>query len=179
MKPHVGGGSKEMSRRTTDTLNRFAAVASRVTDLPAHRPVVLFDGVCNLCNGVVQFLIRTDEAAVLQFASLQSEAGQKLLARAGLPRDKRDTFVLVEGEAAYTKSAAAIRVAEHLGGIYGLASVFRAVPRPIRDAVYDLVAAHRYRVFGRREQCMRPTDDVRSRFLEGSEVVVGDSAESA
>jgi predicted DCC family thiol-disulfide oxidoreductase YuxK len=150
-----------------------------VPDVSAHRPVVLFDGVCNLCNGVVQFLIRADDDAVLRYASLQSAAGRELLERAGLPPDQRDTFVLVEGDDAYTKSAAAIRVAEHLGGIYGLASAGRVVPRPIRDAVYDLVATYRYRVFGRREQCMIPTEDVRSRFLEGSEVVVGDTAESA
>ena len=128
-------------------------------------PVLLFDGVCNLCNGLVRFLIRRDPAGRIRYASLQSEAGQALLARAGLPEDP-DTVVLVEGDRAYTKSAAVVRVAELLGWPYRLLRVARLLPRRLRDAGYDVVAANRYDWFGRRERCMVPDDDVRARFLD-------------
>lgn len=128
-------------------------------------PVLLFDGVCNLCNGLVRFLVRRDPAGRIRYASLQSEAGQALLARAGLPEDP-DTVVLVEGDRAYTKSAAVVRVAELLGWPYRLLRVARLLPRRLRDAGYDVVAANRYDWFGRRERCMVPDDDVRDRFLD-------------
>lgn len=127
-------------------------------------PVLLFDGVCNLCAGAVQFVIRRDPAGRIRFASLQSPAGQTLLARHGLP-DDLDSVVLVEGGRAYTKSAAAIRVAELLGWPYRAASVARLLPRRLRDAVYDVVAANRYDWFGRKERCLVPSEDVSDRFL--------------
>lgn len=129
-------------------------------------PVVLFDGVCNLCNGVVQFLIPRDPDGRLQFAPLQSEAGRALLARHGFPTDEVDTIVLVEGDQAYTKSAAAIRIAELLGWPYRVAAVGRLLPAGFRDSLYDVVAANRHNWFGRKDQCMVPSDDVSDRFLE-------------
>jgi len=128
-------------------------------------PVLLFDGVCNLCNGVVQLLVPLDPAGRIRYAPIQSTAGQTLLSRAGLPGDP-DTVVLVEGDRAYTKSAAVLRVAELLGWPYRLLRVARLLPRRLRDACYDVVAANRYDWFGRREQCMVPDDDVRDRFLD-------------
>ncbi|MFD1634461.1 thiol-disulfide oxidoreductase DCC family protein [Haloplanus ruber] len=128
-------------------------------------PVLLFDGVCNLCNGVVQLLVPLDPAGRIRYAPIQSAAGQTLLSRAGLPDDP-DTVVLVEGDRAYTKSAAVLRVAELLGWPYRLLGVARLLPRRLRDACYDVVAANRYDWFGRREQCMVPDDDVRDRFLD-------------
>jgi predicted DCC family thiol-disulfide oxidoreductase YuxK len=133
---------------------------------PENHPVLLFDGVCNLCNGVVQFLVPRDPDGTLRFASLQSEAAAELLAECDLPSDSTESVVLVEDGTCYEKSAAAIRVAEHLGGVYALASVFRYVPRRVRDALYDFVAERRYRWFGKRERCMVPSPDLRSRFLE-------------
>jgi predicted DCC family thiol-disulfide oxidoreductase YuxK len=127
-------------------------------------PVLLFDGVCNLCNGVVQFLVPRDPAGRIRYAPLQSDAGRALLERAGIEQDL-DTVVLVEGDRAYTKSAAAIRVAELLGWPYRLASLGRVLPRRLRDACYDVVAANRYDWFGRMERCMVPDDDVSDRFL--------------
>lgn len=135
-------------------------------EIPDEKPVVLFDGVCNLCTGAVQFIIERDPTGVFRFASLQSEAGQELLARFDLPTDDFDSFVLVEGNDYYTKSSAALRVAKRLGGAYALLYPFRFVPRVIRDGVYDLVADHRYQVFGRKEQCMMPTPELESRFLD-------------
>ena len=139
---------------------------STAADPPADAAVVLFDGVCNLCNGVVQFLIPRDDERRLRFASLQSEAGQALLERFDLPTDEFDSFVLVEGDDYYTKSDAALRIARLLGGGYALAYPLVAVPRPLRDGAYDLVSNHRYRIFGRTDECMVPTPEHRSRFLE-------------
>ena len=134
-------------------------------DVPSDATVVLFDGVCNLCNGLVSFLIPRDSDGRLQFAALQSDAGQELLTRHGLPTDGFDSFVLVEGEQLYTKSAAAIRVAELLGWPYRAARVGRLVPRGHRDSIYDIVADNRYDWFGRKEQCMIPDEDDSDRFL--------------
>ncbi|GAB6859978.1 thiol-disulfide oxidoreductase DCC family protein [Haloplanus litoreus] len=135
-------------------------------DATPDGPVLLFDGVCNLCNGVVQFLVRRDPAGRIRYAPLQSDSGQALLERAGLAGDDMDTVVLVEGDRAYTKSGAAIRVAELLGWPYRLARLGRLVPRRLRDALYDIVAANRYGWFGRKERCMVPDEDVSDRFLD-------------
>jgi predicted DCC family thiol-disulfide oxidoreductase YuxK len=135
-------------------------------ELPADAPVVLFDGVCNLCVGSVQFLLEHDDEEVLRFAALQSAAGAELLAQCGLSADNMDSIVLGEGEDCYTKSDAALRIAGHLGGGFRLATPLGLVPRRLRDAVYDVVAEHRYRWFGRREECLRPTPEREARFLE-------------
>ena len=128
-------------------------------------PVVLFDGVCNLCNGLVQFIIPRDPEGRIHFAPLQSDAGKALLSGHGLPAGNLDSVVVVEGDDVYRKSDAAIRLAELLGWPYRAASVGKVVPKPLRDGLYDIVAANRYDVFGRKDQCMLPDDDVRDRFL--------------
>jgi len=127
--------------------------------------VVLFDGVCNLCNEVVAFLIPRDPEGRLQFAALQSDAGQHLLAQHGLPTAGFDSIVLVEGERLHTKSDAAIRIAELLGWPYRAARVARLLPGGVRDSLYDVVADNRYDWFGRKDQCMIPDEDVSDRFL--------------
>jgi predicted DCC family thiol-disulfide oxidoreductase YuxK len=136
---------------------------------PLDGPVLLFDGCCNLCTGVAQFLIPRDPAGHLSYASLQSPAGQRLLERHGLDTADFDTVVLVEGAAVYTKSAAVLRVAELLGWPYRLAIVGRLLPSGFRDRLYDVVAANRYDWFGRKDQCMVPEEDVSDRFLDQSE----------
>jgi len=128
-------------------------------------PVLLFDGVCNLCNGVVQFIIPRDPEGRIRFAPLQSASGKALLSGQGLPPGDLDSVVLVEGDDVYRKSEAVIRTAELLGWPYRAAAVGRAVPTSVRDALYDLVAANRYDVFGRKDQCMRPAENVSDRFL--------------
>ncbi|WP_084783995.1 thiol-disulfide oxidoreductase DCC family protein [Paenibacillus sp. FJAT-26967] len=129
-------------------------------------PVVLFDGVCNLCNSAVMFTIRRDPHGRVRFAALQSDAGQRLLARHDLPAVSFDTFVLVEGNRAYMQSTAGLRVLRRLRYPWPLLYGFIAVPKPLRDAVYRWVARNRYRWFGQREQCMMPTPELRRRFLE-------------
>jgi len=135
---------------------------------PDDHPVVLFDGVCNLCNGFVQFILPRDTNGRFRFASLQSAVGQELLAEHGLPTDELESVVLIEGDDCYTKSDAVIRIAELLGGVYALLGPFRVLPRRLRDWAYDFVAARRYRWFGKKDQCAMPPSDVSvgERFLE-------------
>ncbi len=128
-------------------------------------PVVLFDGVCNFCNGAVQFIIRHDPKAVFRFAAYQSEAGSALALRHGIDPRTLETFALVDRGRALLRSDAAIAVSGHLGGLWRAAALFKVIPRPLRDAVYHFVAANRYRWFGKKESCMVPGADVRRRFL--------------
>ncbi len=127
-------------------------------------PVVLFDGVCNFCNGAVNFIIRHDGEKKFKFAPLQSEIGQQMQAKYGIGEDV-DSIILVENERAYTHSTAGLRVAKGLGGVWSLGYVFMIVPAFVRDFFYRLFAKYRYRLFGRQEACMLPTPDVRERFL--------------
>jgi predicted DCC family thiol-disulfide oxidoreductase YuxK len=127
--------------------------------------IVLFDGVCNLCNGSVTFIIKRDPERRLRFAALQSDSGRALLGKVGLPRDALDTLVLVEGGRAYTRSTAALRIARRLSGLWPLFYGLIVVPRPLRDLLYRAVARNRYRWFGKRDTCMLPTPDLQERFL--------------
>ena len=141
-----------------------SAETESVTDTDG--PVLLFDGVCNLCNGVVQWVIERDPEGTFRFAALQSDAGQRLLERHGLPTEDFDSFVMVEGEAYYTKSTAALRLARGLGLPYSFVYPAIVIPRFVRDRVYDWVAANRYDWFGKRESCMMPTPEREARFLD-------------
>ncbi len=131
---------------------------------------ILFDGVCNLCNGFVQFVIRHDAAGQFRFAALQSAAGQALLAAHGHPltpaalADPASVVLVAEGRV-YTHSAAVLRIAGRLGGGWRLAAVGWLLPAPWRDALYRFVARHRYRWFGRQASCWLPTPALRARFL--------------
>lgn len=127
--------------------------------------ILMFDGVCNLCNGVVQFVIRRDPEGKFRFAALQSETGQDLLARFRLPLEDFETFVLIEQDRNYTKSTAALRMVRRITGLWPLLYIFIIVPRPIRDFVYGVVARNRYRWFGRQDRCMIPTEGMAERFL--------------
>ncbi|KZN24867.1 thiol-disulfide oxidoreductase DCC [Haladaptatus sp. R4] len=137
------------------------------TDGPDH-PVLLFDGVCNLCNAVVRFTVRFDEAGTFRFAPLQSEVGQSLLSRHDLPMDEFDSFVLVDGENCYTRSTAALRVCRELDGPWPLLYPLIYLPEAVRDPVYDLIAKYRYRIFGRKDECPIPPPEIRERFVERS-----------
>ena len=128
-------------------------------------PIILFDGVCNLCEGTVQWIIEKDRAGQFRFASLQSDAAEAILEEYQEPNDL-DTVILVHQGKLYRKSDAALKVLRLLGGIYGLFYGFWIVPRFIRHRVYDWVAARRYRFFGKKEACMVPTPELRSRFLD-------------
>jgi predicted DCC family thiol-disulfide oxidoreductase YuxK len=127
---------------------------------------ILFDGVCNLCNGFVQFVIARDPHARFRFAALSSDAAQSLLRDAGVHTPIPDTMVLVQDGRVYFRSDAPLRIARRLTFPWPLASVFLIVPRFARDRVYDYIAARRYKWFGRRDICMIPTPELRQRFLE-------------
>jgi predicted DCC family thiol-disulfide oxidoreductase YuxK len=128
--------------------------------------VILFDGVCNLCNRSVQFVIAHDRRSYFRFAPLQSETGQRLLAAHALSRDALETVVLIEDGAAYTRSDAALRIVRRLSGLWPLLRHFRIIPRPLRDWVYTQIITHRYQWFGKRDTCMVPEPGMRDRFLE-------------
>ena len=134
-------------------------------DINIIAPVILFDGVCNLCNGAVQFIIKHDRKNIFRFASLQSDAGQQLLKQFSLPQDQFNSFVLIENEKAFTQSVAALRIAKKLSGAVRLLYGFIIVPPFIRNAVYRLIANNRYRWFGKKESCMIPTPELRQKFL--------------
>lgn len=131
--------------------------------------VILFDGVCNLCNAAVQWVIERDRDARFTFASLQSQAATEVLRGAGVetPDSLPDSIALVDDEGVHLRSDAAIRIARGLGFPYSLVGLTRPVPRFVRDGVYDWVARNRYRWFGRRDTCMLPTPDRAARFLDG------------
>lgn len=132
---------------------------------PSDHPILLFDGVCNLCNGIVQFVIARNPGKTFLFASLQSAAGQEWLRHFQLPVDDFETFVLIEKDQYYTKSTAVLHVAKRLSGLWPLSYALIIIPPSIRDYLYSFVARNRYRWFGKRAKCMVPTDDVAGRFL--------------
>jgi predicted DCC family thiol-disulfide oxidoreductase YuxK len=139
----------------------------------AHTPTppaaVLFDGVCNLCNGAVRFIIRRDPRARFRFAALDSAAARSLLAAAPAAGSLPDSIILVEqlaaGSRVSTQSSAILRIARGLRLPWPLAYAFIVIPKPLRDALYAFIARHRYRWFGKRDSCMLPTPDLQSRFL--------------
>jgi predicted DCC family thiol-disulfide oxidoreductase YuxK len=130
-----------------------------------ERPTILFDGVCNLCNRSVRFVLARDPAERFAFAPLQSAQGRELLTRVGLPADARASIVLVEGKRAFEKSDAVLRVLAGLSGLWPILALLRVIPRRLRDAIYDWIAANRYRWFGQRAECPVPTPEQRRRFL--------------
>lgn len=128
--------------------------------------IILFDGVCNLCNGFVQFLIKRDKKARFKFASLQSANGQSLLLKFGLPTADFNSFVYIKGDHYFAKSAAGLNVLKDLGGLWQFFYAFIVIPGFIRDFIYSAIAKKRYKLFGKRETCMVPTPDIKNRFLE-------------
>lgn len=127
--------------------------------------VVLFDGVCNLCNASVAFILKRDPKSYFRFASLQSETAAKLLESHHVSMAGQDSVLLVEGGRVYTKSAAALRIARRLRGLWPIFYGFILMPSWMRDPCYDFIARRRYRWFGRRESCLVPSPEWRDRFL--------------
>ena len=156
-----------------DQLGRSAyrAVAMRrrrilEEQLMPETPIILFDGVCNLCNGWVQFIIKRDARALFRFAALQSLTGQLLLTQYGLYPQSLDSMVLIDSGSVSTKSDAVLRIAGYLPGMWPLVGLLRIVPRWLRNGAYDRIAENRYRWFGKKDACMVPMGDIAHRFLE-------------
>jgi len=140
--------------------------------MPSSNPIILYDGVCGLCNRLVQFLLKHDTDGRLHFASLQSDFAEKVLGRHGIDPKDLDTVHVVENydqpnERVLQRSDAILRAGRELGGVWGASSsIAKVVPRAVRDLVYRLVATNRYRVFGKYDTCMLPDPSQRSRFLD-------------
>lgn len=128
--------------------------------------VILFDGVCNLCNGAITFIIKRDKKDVFRYAPLQSEIGKKLAAKHDIDLQKVDSIILMTNNKAVSKSTAALRIAQQLSGAWPLFIVFLIVPTFIRNGVYDFIARNRYKWFGKKDACMIPTPELKSKFLD-------------
>lgn len=132
----------------------------------ASKYIVLFDGVCNLCNRSVQFVLKRDKKKQFLFGSLQGKTGQEYLRKYHLPADEFHSFMLIEGNVLYTRSTAVLRMLKYLGRGWQLLYVFIYLPQSIRDGVYNLIASNRYKLFGKKDHCRIPTLEERERFLE-------------
>ena len=134
-----------------------------MTTIPDN--LILFDGVCNLCSALVQFVIRHDPAAKFRFAAIQSEIGGEIFQSHGLDPADLQTFVFIKDGKMFLRSDAAIEVVSRFGGAWRIFRILRFVPRLVRDVIYSTIARNRYRWFGRKEVCMIPTAEIKGRFL--------------
>jgi len=130
------------------------------------KKIILFDGVCNLCNNSVQFVIKRDVNDVFQFAALQSETGKKLLTERNIDTQEVDSIILIEPNVAYyTKSTAALEIGKHLKGLKAISSILLWLPEALRNIVYDFIARNRYKWYGKKDNCMIPSEEIKSKFI--------------
>lgn len=127
--------------------------------------IVLFDGVCNLCNSSIQKIIENDDKNIFRFSSLQSAFGQEFLKKHHFSQEKFTAMMLIDGDKFYTKSDAALRIGKELKGFYKISGLFLWIPKFIRNAVYNLIAKNRYKWFGKNESCWLPTPDLQQKFI--------------
>lgn len=138
-----------------------------ISDLPKDKKIILFDGICNLCNSSVQYVIKQDTKDVFRFVALESELGQKILKHIGIFDKSIDSIVVYQpGIAYYYKSAALIEITKSLQGIFHYGLLFKILPISLRDIVYDYIAKNRYRWYGKKESCMIPTPELKTKFLQ-------------
>jgi predicted DCC family thiol-disulfide oxidoreductase YuxK len=134
--------------------------------LPENKKIILFDGVCNLCEASVQFIIKKDKKDIFRFVAIQSDLGQEIIKNIGIDTSKIDSIVLYEpGKAYYYKSEAALKIAKDLGGMVTIFSIFSFLPKSISNLVYDFIAKNRYKWYGKKESCMIPTPELKAKFL--------------
>ena len=148
-------------------LEQPETVSPQAPATPAHQHIVLFDGVCNLCNGFVQFIIRHDKLERFHFGALQAAEAHELLKGSTIRPADLDTVIYLRKGKALTRSTAALQILKDLGGAWSLTAVLFLVPPFLRDAVYRFVGNNRYGWFGKQESCMLPTAELRRRFLNG------------
>ncbi|AUP81407.1 thiol-disulfide oxidoreductase DCC family protein [Flavivirga eckloniae] len=135
--------------------------------IPKHKKLILFDGVCNLCNSSVQYVIKHDKKDIFMFAALQNDIGQELIKRFNIDTEKTDSILLYTPDnSIVSKSTAALKVAQHLGFPQSLMSVFFIIPPFIRNWVYDYIAKNRYKWYGKKDACMIPTPELKRKFLD-------------
>nr|WP_091088579.1 thiol-disulfide oxidoreductase DCC family protein [Flavobacterium gillisiae] len=137
-----------------------------MTLTPKDKKIILFDGVCNLCNSAVQFIIKHDKKDVFRFVALQSDLGLQICKHIGVDQKSMDSIILyVPGIAYYYKSEAALEIASQLGSFYSLLAIFKILPSKFSNFIYDWIARNRYKWFGKKESCMIPTPELKSKFL--------------
>ena len=135
-------------------------------DLPKNKKIILFDGVCNLCDSMVNYIIKKDKKDVFRFVAQQSDLGQEILKHIGVNPADIDSIILYEpGIAYHYKSSAAIEIAKHLGGVFNLGIVFKIIPSSLRNPIYDYIARNRYKWYGKKDNCMIPTPELKAKFL--------------
>tara|TARA_R110000744_G_scaffold676_3_gene2584 strand:- start:1365 stop:1769 length:405 start_codon:yes stop_codon:yes gene_type:complete len=131
-----------------------------------YKKIILFDGVCNLCNTTVQFVIKNDKEDIFRFTPLQSDTGKKLLTERNIDTEDIDSIILIEPNVAYyTKSTAALEIGKYLKGLSTISSILLWLPESLRDIVYDFVAKNRYKWYGKKESCMIPTEELKNKFI--------------
>jgi predicted DCC family thiol-disulfide oxidoreductase YuxK len=130
-----------------------------------NHPIIFFDGVCNLCNSTLNFIIRRDKKKIFRFAALQSESAKIILQKSEFKNEQLDTIVLLFGNQVFIRSDAVIEIFRLLGFPLNLFALAKIIPRKIRDSIYDFISSHRYGWFGMREDCMIPDENIKSRFL--------------
>ncbi len=135
-------------------------------DLPKGKKIILFDGVCNLCDASVHYVIKHDKNDLFRFVTLQSDLGQRIVKHIGINTNHIDSVILYEPEVAYYyKSSAALEIAKGLNGIFTLATLFQILPTGVRDFIYDIIAKNRYKWYGKKQECLVPNEEVVSKFL--------------
>jgi predicted DCC family thiol-disulfide oxidoreductase YuxK len=136
-------------------------------NIPKDKKIILFDGVCNLCDTAVQMIIKHDTKDVFRFVALQSDLGQKIIKHLGIDTSKTDSIILYQpGFAYYYKSEAVLEIAKDLGGIFYFGALFSIVPTSLNNHIYDYIAKNRYKWYGKKETCLIPTKELQAKFLE-------------
>ncbi|WP_264558674.1 thiol-disulfide oxidoreductase DCC family protein [Flavobacterium sp. N2270] len=137
-----------------------------IENLPVDKKIILFDGVCNLCDASVQFIYKHDKKDIFRFVAIQSELGQKIIKHIGVDTSKIDSIILYEPGLSYSyKAEAALTIAKNLSGIYSLLGYLNFIPNSIKNIVYDYIAKNRYKWYGKKEACMIPTPELKAKFL--------------
>jgi len=132
----------------------------------SDKSIILFDGVCNLCNYSVNFIIKHDKNNKFLFASLQSDAAKEILLQYNLNKNKLNTIILVKDETIYDRSKAVLLIAKELNGLIKYLGIFLFIPQKLRDFVYNVISKNRYKWFGKRTSCLTPSNELKNRFLE-------------
>ena len=138
-----------------------------LSELPKDKKIILFDGVCNLCESSINFIIEKDKKDIFRFVSLQSDLGLNIIKYLGIDTKMVDSIILYEpGNAYYYKAEAALKIAGNIGGVYSFLSLFSFLPLNLTNSIYDYIAKNRYKWYGKKETCMLPTPELRAKFLE-------------
>lgn len=137
-----------------------------IESLPKDKKIILFDGICNLCESSIQFIIKRDKKDTFRYVAIQSEIGQKIIKHIGIDTSKTDSIILyLPGRAYYYKAEAALLIAKDLSGFYSILGYLSFIPNNLKNLIYDYIAKNRYKWYGKKESCMIPTPELKAKFL--------------